>query len=81
MSLLDSIERLQRAPVHKRKTILVFSVIIGMLLILGIWFLQIQNEFSPSSAGENTNSIVGPFRLVWQTLKNNIKDLGNQIKP
>lgn len=81
MSLLDSIERLQRAPVHKRKTVLVFSVIIGMMLILGVWLLQIQNEFSPGTTSENTNSIVGPFRLVWQTLKNNIKDVANQIKP
>lgn len=80
MSLLDSIERIQRAPAHKRKTILAVSVVIAVIMIIGLWFLQLGIEFSSNDTGEKKDSIVAPFQLIWHTFTTNVKGVFTNLK-
>jgi hypothetical protein len=71
MSLLGTIERLQKAPLQKRKMILAVTVFIFMSIIIGIWILQLQYTLSTKS--ERTTSIAEPFKLVWQSASDSFK--------
>lgn len=75
MSFFDSLNRLQHAPVAKRKFILVILVIIGMAAVIGLWILQLQYiGYGETSNDTGAESIGQPFGLLWGTMNEGIKN-------
>ncbi|MEK7576982.1 MAG: hypothetical protein AAB482_04805 [Patescibacteria group bacterium] len=71
MSLLSSIENLQKAPIRKRKIVLAVSVFVIMLAVIGLWILQLQYTLS-TTRPERTSSITEPIKLIWGSMKDSL---------
>ncbi len=71
MSVLDGIERLQKASLAKRKVVLVVSVVVLMSAIASIWVWQATSQ--PATSGNIPS--VGPIKVIWGSFKENIKNI------
>lgn len=74
MSILTRIEELQKAPVQKRKIILAVTVGICMVVIIGIWIIQLRYETGASSEGSSAQA-ASPFEMMFGSIKNTFNSI------
>ncbi|PIR70558.1 MAG: hypothetical protein COU46_00880 [Candidatus Niyogibacteria bacterium CG10_big_fil_rev_8_21_14_0_10_42_19] len=67
MGLLDKIEEIQQKPKQTRFKILIFSVVVIMVLIIGLWISL--PEARKTNTQEN-NDMIGPLKMMYQDAKN-----------
>jgi len=73
MSLLTRIEELQKSPPERKRAALITSVAISMIVIVGIWVLQLRYELNRSNpTNSNTSS---PLGLIFNAVRDRIKNI------
>lgn len=73
MSLLTRIEELQKSPPERKRATLITSVTIGMIIIVGIWILQLRYELNRENpTSQNTSS---PLGLIFNAVRDRIKNI------
>lgn len=71
MALIDTIERLREAPIHKRKIALAVSVTFLMALVIGIWILSLKGGGATQGGDAGAEK---PFEILWNSVRENTKN-------
>lgn len=66
MGFFNRLETLQSAPLHKRKLVAGVVVAIGMLLVFGIWSIQLRQQFAYRS--DDAPSAPSPFSIIMDSI-------------
>ncbi len=76
MSILDTIEKIQKKPEHTRRQIMYVSLIFCMLVVFGIWAVNFRNTLSMNSdapvADASSTSPLDYLKNAWSEITNKI---------
>ncbi|MEK7660116.1 MAG: hypothetical protein AAB343_02830 [Patescibacteria group bacterium] len=67
MGFFDRLTALRSAPIHTRHVVAGVFLFFCMLLVLGLWTIQLRRQFSSSTP--RTSSAPSPFSIIMETIK------------
>ena len=76
MNLTEKMEQLQNKPEAERKKILIISLIIGMVLITGIWTATVKNRLRITAQENNAQ---GPWSILWNDASDTVSSLKHNM--
>lgn len=71
MSILDTIEKIQKKPEHTRRQIMYVTLGMCMILVFGIWVINFRNTLNTNSETASIATTTSPLdyiRNVWNDI-------------
>ncbi|MDA1335174.1 MAG: hypothetical protein O2794_04155 [bacterium] len=79
MNFFGSLDGLQQSSVKKRRAVLAVSVTLLMGFVIALWVIQLRILNAPDGKLGESASSVGPFGIIWEAARDNIKDIRRSL--
>ncbi|OGZ41999.1 MAG: hypothetical protein A3C80_02535 [Candidatus Ryanbacteria bacterium RIFCSPHIGHO2_02_FULL_45_43] len=70
MTFFERLEKLQNAPLVKRRSVLIISVVVIMSIVIGIWAAQLKYTLNTQNNKSNPNIATDkPLTIIWASMR------------